>query len=229
MLGKSVGDAVEIEGRTFRVCGRFTSPSFSENGAVLMALQQLQDVAGRDGQVNFVALRLQNDAGPSALGDVRAAVLSRFSGFSAETSGELVRRNIAIQAARAMSLATSIVALAIGAIGITNTVLMSVLERRHEIAVLLALGWHRRRVVGMIVAEATLLSALGGIVGSVAGWAALRAFQWAPWFRGKIDTTAGAGLLASALVLSICLGAICGVYPAWRGSRLPVVEGLSHE
>ncbi len=229
MLERRVGDYVDIEGQAFLVCGRFTSPSFSENGAVVMALRQLQNVTARGHQVNFAALRLISGAGPGAIDEVRALVRTRFSGFTAETSGELVRRNIAIQAAKAMSLATSLVALIIGAVGITNTVLMSVLERRHEIAVLLALGWHRRRVVRMIVAEATLLSALGGLLGVAAGSAALRALQWAPWFRGKIDTDPGSWLLASALLLSIGLGALCGLYPAWRGARLPVIEGLAHE
>ena len=229
MLEKSLGDTVQIEEHEYRVCGRFTSSSFPENGAMLMALRQLQDVTAREGQVNFVTLRLKPDAGPKALDEVRAQVRSRFAGLSAETSGEVVRRNIAIQAAKAMSLATSLVALVIGAVGITNTVLMSVLERRHEIAVLLALGWRRARVMKMIVIESTVLSALGGLTGIVVGFFALRALQWASWFRGKVDTEANGWLLVSALLLSVCLGTLCGLYPAWRGARVPVIEGLYHE
>jgi putative ABC transport system permease protein len=229
MLGKSVNDPVEIEGQEFRVCGRFTSPSFSENGAVLMSLRQAEAVTAREGQVNFAALRMKPGAGSAAQDELRATIRTRFPGLSAETSGELIRRNVAIQAANAMSLATSLVALVIGAVGITNTVLMSVLERRHEIAVLLALGWRRARVMRMIVTESTVLSTLGGLAGVAAGHFTLRALQWAPWFRGKIETDASAWLLCSALALSVCLGALCGLYPAWRGARLPVIEGLYHE
>ena len=229
MLAKSVGDTVQIEESQYRVCGRFTSPSFSENGAAVMALRQLQAATSREDQINFVTLRLKPGAGPNALNQVRAEVRSRLSGFTAETSGDLLRRNVAIQAAKAMSLATSLVALVIGAIGITNTILMSVLERRHEIAVLLALGWRRARVMKMIVIESTLLSAVGGLTGVMLGVLTLRALQWSPWFRGKIDTDASLFLLASALLLSVCLGALCGLYPAWRGARVPVIEGLYHE
>jgi putative ABC transport system permease protein len=229
MLGKSLGDPVQIETLEYRVCGRFASQALSENGAILMTLRQLQSVTGREDQVNFVTLKLKPGAGPEALDAVRAEVRRRFSGFSAETSGEVVRRNIAIQAAKAMSLATSLVALVIGAVGITNTVLMSVLERRHEIAVLLALGWRRTRIVKMIVIESALLSVVGGLTGVVIGFAALHALQWASWFRGKIDTQASVWLLGSAVLLSVCLGALCGLYPAWRGVRTPVIDGLYHE
>jgi putative ABC transport system permease protein len=229
MLGKSLGDPVQIEEYEFRVCGRFTSPSFSENGAVLMAMHVMQDVTAREEEVNFVSLRLAADAGPAVVDEVRAQVRSRFRGLHAETSGEVVRRNLAIQAAKAMTLATSLVALLIGAVGISNTVLMSVLERRHEIAVLLALGWRRTRLMKMIVLESTLLSALGGATGILAGDLVLRALQWAPSFRGKLETEANGWLLLSALLLAAGLGALCGLYPAWRGSRVLVIEGLYHE
>jgi putative ABC transport system permease protein len=229
MLAKRVGDVVQIETNEYLVCGRFTSSSFSENGAVVMALGQLQSISAHEGQVNFVTLKLKSDAGQGALDDVRAEVHSRYSGFSAETSGEVVGRNVAIQAAKAMSLATSLVALVIGGLGITNTVLMSVMERRREIAVLMALGWRRARVIKVIVIESSLLSAVGGLIGAGTGFVMLRALQEAPWFRGKIETDASVWLLAAAMILSLCLGGLCGLYPAWWASRVSVVEGLRHE
>ncbi len=194
-----------------------------------MALRQLQLVTDRARQINFVTIRLDPNAGPEAAALVRAQVRARFPGFSAETSGEVMRRNIAIQAANAMSLATSLVGLVIGAIGITNTILMNVLERRHEIAVLLALGWRRTRVMKMIVAESTLLSAFGGLGGLAAGVVALRVLQSDAWFQGRIETGASGWLLAGAMAVSLGLGVLCGMYPAWRGTRVPILEGLYHE
>jgi len=229
MLAKAVGDTVQIEDQRFRVCGRFTSPSFSENGSVLMALHQMQAATAHGDYINFVTLRLKPGAAPNALDRVRAEVRDRFTGFSAETAGDLLHRNVAIQASKAMSLATSLVAFVIGGIGITNTVLMSVLERRHEIAILLALGWRRARVMKMIVSESTLLSVVGGVAGVALGVLTLRGLQWSSWFRGKIETDPSLWLLGSALLLSLCLGALCGLYPAWRGAQVPVIEGLYHE
>jgi putative ABC transport system permease protein len=228
-LGKSVGDHVRILDQDYVVSGRFASQAFSENGAAVMTLGELQSATARDGEVNFATLRLRAGAGEGAADEVRRQVRTRFAGFTAETTGEVVRRNVAIQAAKAMSLATSLVALAIGAVGIINTVLMSVIERRREIAVLLALGWRRSRVVKMIVLESTLLSGFGGLGGIAAGCLALWALQQASWFSGKIETSASGWLLAAAVLLSVILGAACGVYPALRGARVPVVEGLHHD
>jgi putative ABC transport system permease protein len=229
MLHKSIGDTVQIEALEFKVCGRFNSQALSENGAVLMSLRQLQAVTGREGLVNFLTLKLKSGIGPGAADQVAAWVRAHFSGFNAYTSSEVVDRNIAIQAAKALTFAISLVALLVGAVGITNTVLMSVMERLHEIAVLLAVGWQRTRVIKMILIESMMLSLVGGLAGTALGVLVLHFLQMVPWFRGKIETEASAALLGSALLISVILGAFGGLYPAWRGSRIPVVEGLHHE
>jgi putative ABC transport system permease protein len=229
MLQKSLGDTVQIEASQYKVCGRFVSQALTEDGAVLMSLHQLQEVTGRQGLVNFITLKLKQGAGQEAADQVRALVRTRLAGFGAYTSGEVVQRNVAVQAAKAMSMATSLVALAIGVVGIMNTVLMSVIERLHEIAVLLAVGWRRARILKMILIESILISFVGGLAGMVLGYLALRALQLAPWFRGKIATDPGAILLVSAVLISAAIGALGGFYPAWRGARIPVIEGLHHE
>ena len=59
----------------------------------------------------------------------------------------------------------SFLAVLVGGIGVLNTMLMSVFERTREIGVLRALGWRRRRILGMILREAALLGLIGGAVG----------------------------------------------------------------
>jgi putative ABC transport system permease protein len=227
--GRPVGSTVRVLDREYIVSGRFASASFSENGSAVMTLAELQAATAREGEVNFATLRLRADGGAGAADEVRRTVRARLPGFTAETTGEVIRRNVAIQAARAMSLATCLVAIAIGAVGTSNTVLMSVIERRREIAVLLAIGWRRSRVLKMIVLESAVLSALGGLAGTLAAIVALRALQWSSWFSGKIETSPNGTLVVSALLVTVALGAACGVYPAWRGARMAVVEGLHHE
>ena len=229
ILGKSLGDTVQIEALEYRVCGLFASPALTENGSVVMALKQLQEATGREGLVNSILIRFRPDAGPEADARVRARVRERLNGFGAYSAGEAVRHNIGIQAAKAMTLATSLVALVIGSVGIMNTILMSVIERFHEIAVLLALGWRRRRIVRMILIESVLVSVVGGLAGIALGFLALSGLQLAPWFRGKIETEPSAALLVLALLISAGMGAFGGLYPAWRGARVLIVEGLHHE
>jgi putative ABC transport system permease protein len=229
ILQKSVGDSVQIEAVEYRVCGRFAGQALSESGAVLMPLLQLQTVTGREGLVNLVSLKFKPGVGPEAIAEVRTLIRERFNGFSAYTSGEMVQHNITIQVSKAMSLATSLVALVVGLVGVINTILMSVIERLHEIAVLLALGWRRARVLKMILIESITLSFVGGLVGILLGSLALRALQMASWFRGKIDTEPVAAVLYFALIISLFMGALGGLYPAWRSTRIPIIEGLHHE
>ena len=63
-----------------------------------------------------------------------------------------------------MSWSTSLLAIIVGVLGVMNTMLMTVFERTHEIGILLAVGWRKRRIVYMVLCESALLGLLGGLV-----------------------------------------------------------------
>lgn len=229
ILGKSVGDRVQVDTFDFTVCGIFTSPALSENGTVLMTLSEFQAISGRDDLVSSINVKLKSPTTADAAERVRAAVRERFPGFSVFTVGEIVQNNLALQAGKAVSLAVSLITLAVGTVGVMNTMLMSVFERLHEIAVLLAMGWRRRRIVRLILLESLMLSFAGNVVGTLVGVGALRALQSASWFRGKIDATVDAPLLVGVLIATLVLGVAAGLYPAWVGARMRPADGLRYE
>ena len=74
-----------------------------------------------------------------------------------------------IKISRAVAWLTSAIALIIGAIGMLNTMIMSVFERTKEIGTLRAIGWRRSRIMQMVIGESLLLSLGGAIVGSLGG------------------------------------------------------------
>ena len=116
-----------------------------------------------------------------------------------------------------------------GAVGVTNTVLMSVFERTHEIGILLAIGWRRVRILRMILFESMLLSLVGGIVGIGFGFVTVTILQNTPVMRGKIEGYISGELLGVAILIALTLGILGGLYPAYRGSRLHPREALSYE
>jgi putative ABC transport system permease protein len=120
----------------------------------------------------------------------------------------------------AMSWGTSLLAILVGVLGVMNTMLMTVFERKQEISVLLAIGWKRSRIVRMILWESAMLGLLGGIVGVIVGVVGVKLLQNTPAIRGLLEPDLSAKLLALSVIIAVVVGILSGLYPAWRSSRL---------
>jgi putative ABC transport system permease protein len=114
------------------------------------------------------------------------------------------------------------VALLVGAIGVANIMVISVLERRSEIGLRRALGATRGQIRIQFLAEAVLLSLAGGVIGIIAGAAATTIYARAHGEAAVIPPQAWAGGLAAALVI----GALAGLLPAIRAARLSPTQAL---
>ena len=114
------------------------------------------------------------------------------------------------------------VALLVGGVGIANVMVISVLERRSEIGLRRALGASRRHVAEQFLAEALLLSALGGVAGTLIGGAATAIYALSQGWSVVIPPLAFYGGIGAALVI----GAIAGLYPSMRAARLSPTEAL---
>ena len=140
----------------------------------------------------------------------------------ANPADALTARADATAAFGSLFLSLGAIALLVGGIGIANVMVIAVLERRGEIGLRRAMGARRVHVGLQFMSEATTISLLGGVAGAVLGalavavYAALR--QW--------STTVPPGALAGAVGLALAVGAVGGLYPAWRAARLSPAEAL---
>ena len=115
------------------------------------------------------------------------------------------------------------VALLVGGVGVANTMVISVLERRQEIGLRRALGASRGQIRTQFLVESTVLSGLGGLGGLLLGIAITTGYAaFRDW-----PTALPAGVLAGGVAASIVVGAVVGIYPASRAGRLTPVEALS--
>ncbi len=115
------------------------------------------------------------------------------------------------------------VSLLVGGVGVANTMVISVLERRQEIGLRRALGATRRHILGQFLGESVALSILGGAAGAVLGAIVTAIFATVRGWPISIPLWAvGAGLTVTVLV-----GVVAGIYPASRAARLSPTEALS--
>jgi putative ABC transport system permease protein len=123
----------------------------------------------------------------------------------------------------ALFLGLAGIALLVGGIGVANTMVISVLERRREIGLRRALGASRGQIRGQFLTESVALSGLGGLAGILLGTAAIVSYtayqRWPP----VIPPLAALGGLAGALFI----GMAAGVYPSIRASLLTPTEALA--
>jgi putative ABC transport system permease protein len=115
------------------------------------------------------------------------------------------------------------VSLLVGGVGVANTMIISVLERRPEIGLRRALGARRRQILTQFLTEAVALSALGGLAGAAIGLAVVSVYARYQGWPLVIPATAIAGGVAA----SVTIGALAGLYPAIRAGRLPPTEALT--
>ncbi|MEU6933569.1 ABC transporter permease [Streptomyces sp. NPDC046385] len=123
----------------------------------------------------------------------------------------------------ALMLGLGAVALLVGGVGVANTMVVSVLERRQEIGLRRALGATRGAIRLQFLTESLLLSALGGVAGAVLGAAATHGFALVQGWTPVVPLWSLGGGLAATLVI----GALAGLYPAVRASRLDPTTALN--
>ncbi|HEY3034252.1 MAG TPA: FtsX-like permease family protein, partial [Streptosporangiaceae bacterium] len=114
------------------------------------------------------------------------------------------------------------VALLVGAIGVANIMIISVLERRSEIGLRRALGATKGHIRTQFLAEAILLALAGGVAGVAAGAAATAIYAHSKGWATVIPPLAWAGGLAAAIII----GALAGLLPALRAARLSPTQAL---
>ena len=139
-----------------------------------------------------------------------------------QPSDVLTARADAQGALNGLFLGLGAVSLLVGAVGVANIMLISVLERRSEIGLRRALGATRGHIRTQFLAEAILLALLGGAVGVTLGILATTVYAHTRHWTTVIPTLAWAGGLAAA----IAIGAVAGLLPAIRAARLSPTDAL---
>jgi putative ABC transport system permease protein len=222
------GMRIWLSGQWFYVTGILGPDTYAPeiNSAVLVGFTAAEKYLGFDGHPSEIYVRTVNTpAATTAVDNLLAAQASPENPNQvtvSRPSDALTALADTKGALDTLFLGLGAVALLVGAIGVANIMIISVLERRSEIGLRRALGATRRQIRAQFLAEAIMLSLAGGAAGVIAGAAATALYARAHGQAVVIPPDAWAGGLAAAIVI----GALAGLLPAIRAARLSPTEAL---
>ena len=236
---KALDQSVSINGRLYRIVGVLAERDIflvgaedpnNENKAVYMPYLTLRKLYP-DVNDNFVMAQASPGKMEAAVEEVRELLRRRRKvpygandNFGISTSDQILTQFGAITGGIfALMVAISSVGLLIGGIGVMNIMLVSVTERTREIGVRKAMGARRKDIVEQFLIEAGTLTGLGGILGILVGSGLALLIQlmmpiyiplWAP---------------IVGFAVSVGLGIVFGLWPAWKAARLNPIDALRYE
>jgi putative ABC transport system permease protein len=220
------GQRIWVDGQWFYLAGILRPAVLASDldSAVLVGYPAAERYLGFDGHPSTIYLRAQDER-VNAVDNLLAATANpeNPSGVNvSQPSDALVAQADAKSALNGLFLGLGAVALLVGAVGVANIMIISVLERRSEIGLRRALGATRGQIRGQFLSEAVLLGLLGGAAGVALGAASTAVYAHTKHWATVIPTEAWAGGIAASLII----GAVAGLIPALRAARLSPTQAL---
>ena len=239
-----IGETVRIEGQPFRVIGILEKKGGSAFGSqddvvlIPMTTARTRIVRRATDRVDVVmAQAINSDSVLFATQEITNVLQARHrTGIGQEDFTVLSQADFLQTAAAVTGVLTiflggiAAISLLVGGIGIMNIMLVSVTERTREIGLRKALGARKRDILVQFLAESSLLSLIGGLIGIFLGW--LIAFivgQIAAANNTVFNPSISIGSILLATLFSTAIGLFFGIYPANRAATLQPVEALRSE
>ncbi len=223
-LGLKPGDVLVIKGERFPVTGVYHSGVGFEDAGVVVPLPVAERLAGERSGVTTIAVTLKPEAAASTV----AAELKRaFPGTQTISNpDQAARANPGFEIVTKAVLVIAVLALVLGAIAVTNTMAMAVVERQSELALIAAIGWSPRQVASLVIGEGAGVGLIGAAIGVLIGIALshlIVSLLSASAFVSPALTLWGVG---RGFLIGLAIGVLGGIYPAWRVVRRPPAELL---
>jgi len=234
MLGRTLSDGIEkplgetlhIGGTSYRVVGIYENGvSYEDSGAVVV-LKEAQAILDRRHESSLLSIGLHD---PARATEIAQALEATYPEVIISQAADLTDRMQDFATVDAVVNALVLLTVIVGGIVMTNAMLMSVFERTQEVGLLRALGWRRRGVLVMVLTESLVLGGLSCIFGILFGMVLNYLFTLTPMMGDYLAPVYTPKVFLQVLILALGLGALGGMYPAWRAANLQPIEALRYE
>ena len=226
-LGKHVGDEITIDDLRLRVVGIFSTGQALGDAGAMRPLIPFQAEQRQPSELTLVFVRARAGADIPKL---RADLEHNFPQLvTVQTISDFGRADRSLALITAADRAGTVLAVLIGAVIVMTTMTMTFIERTREFGLLAAVGWPRRRVLGMVVCEALCIGLAGAALGVGLSFAATEAIGRLPSLVGVLHPHYTSGAFWRALGTAFAMSLLGGLYPAVRAARLAPLEALRHE
>jgi ABC-type antimicrobial peptide transport system permease subunit len=225
-LGKGVGETIHLSSRTYRIVGIYENGITYEDAGAAMSLRDAQELFGRKHESTLLGIGLHDTAHADA---IARELESTYPEVIVSQAAGLTDRMQDFATMDAVINALILLTVVVGGVVMMNAMLMSVFERTQEVGLLRALGWRRRGVLWMVLVEALALSGLSAVIGIVIGVGLNWLFTLTPMMGEFMTPVYSGGLFLRVILLALTLGALGGLYPAWRAANLQPIEALRYE
>ena len=219
------GGSLTVNGASFRVSGVLAQTGSQDDGLVFAALPRAQRLLGKEGKITIAEVAALCHGCP--IGDMVNQIAEKLPDAKVSAIQQVVAGRLrALDQFRRFSLGVAGVVVFIGSLMVLVTMMGSVSERKTEIGVFRAIGFRQSHIMRIILFEAALVSLLAGLLGYGAGLLAARlALPFMAESAGA-QLTVEWPVFAGALLLSLVLGLVAGIYPARQAARLDPTEAL---
>jgi len=220
----SVGDSIKVDGENFDVVGIYETGDSNMAGAVFTSISKVADINDDEDSISNIYVKVDKGADAQEVAD---RIDSMYGENITTISSVMEMEQMAdmLSMLQASSWGISLLAIVVGALGIINTMLMSVFERTREIGVLKAVGWSNTKILTMIVGESLVITIISAVIGSVIG--VVLCTVLGPMMG--LSPVFTADIFVQAFMIAIVVGIIGGLYPAIKAVNLPPTEALRYE
>ncbi len=225
-----VGKSLDIDGMPFEVVGivEFDSGPFGGN-SIMVSARTFRDVFGIDKASSLTAVASDD---PTQVEERLERKLDRTRGeenyqiVTGEDRAEVVNNVIGLLDVVLGGVAA--ISLVIGLLGITNTMYMSITEKRREIGIMKALGATKGIVLSIFAVESGLLGTLGGALGVLLGFAMAKLVEGrvASYIGGEFSAVVNVEMVLQVLLFSFFIGTLAGALPVRNALKLKPVEAM---